>query len=189
MGKETHRTFGKEERLTGLSKFLSLLLRHKPEKANIKLDKKGWAKVSELTDPSKGNFVMEDLEEIVRTDSKGRYEFNGDRTMLRAVQGHSIQDLEVEVEKAIPPGILYHGTKETVMMEIAKKGLMPMNRKFVHLSDNIKTAQEVADRRSGKSIIMEIDCVQMVAKDHKFFKAANGVWLSPGIPPEFIRVK
>ena len=34
--------------LTDTSKFLSLILRHKPETIGIKLDEHGWADVSEL---------------------------------------------------------------------------------------------------------------------------------------------
>ena len=34
--------------LTKVSKYLSLILRHKPEEAGIELDKNGWAKVDEL---------------------------------------------------------------------------------------------------------------------------------------------
>ena len=58
--------------LTDTSKFLSLILRHKPETIEIKLDEHGWADVSELISGiSKTRpFDMKMLEEIVRTDSK-----------------------------------------------------------------------------------------------------------------------
>ena len=54
------------------SKFISLILRHKPETVGITLDEHGWANVDELimginkTHP----LSMEELEEIVRTDEK-----------------------------------------------------------------------------------------------------------------------
>lgn len=35
-------------KLDKLSKFLSLILRHKPEAANIELDEHGWANVEDL---------------------------------------------------------------------------------------------------------------------------------------------
>jgi len=63
-----------------VSKFISLILRHKPETIGISLDEHGWANVDELiagiakTQP----FTMEMLEEIVRTDNKQRYSFNDD---------------------------------------------------------------------------------------------------------------
>ncbi len=172
--------------LKSASKFLSLLLRHNPAKGNITLDKQGWANVSDLCDPQKAKFILETLQEIVETDDKGRYEFNEDQTKVRAVQGHSIKDIEVEVEKAVPPPVLYHGTKENVRMFIAATGLKAMGRQFVHLSENLQTAKEVAGRRKGANVILVVDASQMSAKGFKFFKAANGVWLTNAVPPEFL---
>ncbi len=48
---------------------------------------------------------MQMLEEIVRTDSKQRYSFNEDKTLIRANQGHSIQ-VDVELEQKTPPDVL-----------------------------------------------------------------------------------
>ena len=120
------------------SKFLSLILRHKPETIGITLDSNGWADVSELLrkiaikDP---DFNMAVLEGIVRTDSKSRYSFNEDMTKIRANQGHSI-NVDVELKPTIPPDILYHGTSIDSVSSIIKHGLMKMGRLHVHLSDN-----------------------------------------------------
>ena len=86
--------------LTDTSKFLSIILRHKPETIGIKLDEHGWADVSELISGiSKTRpFDMKMLEEIVRTDNKQRYSFNEEKTLIRANQGHSIP-VDVELEK------------------------------------------------------------------------------------------
>ena len=77
--------------LTDTSRFISLLLRHKPEAIGICLDEHGWAKVDELiTGIAKTRpFDRQMLEEIVRTDGKQRYSFNEDKTLIRANQGHS----------------------------------------------------------------------------------------------------
>ena len=59
--------------LTNLSRYLSLILRHKPEAIDITLDKHGWANVHDLIAGIVKNnpgFNMEVLEEIVRTDNK-----------------------------------------------------------------------------------------------------------------------
>ena len=59
-----------------------------------------------------GNYLnMDLLEEIVRSDEKQRYSFNEDHTLIRANQGHSIP-VDVELQEAEPPEILYHGTGE-----------------------------------------------------------------------------
>ncbi len=97
--------------LTKTSKYLSLILRHHPEAAGITLDEHGWADVEDLIAgvQKTQKFHMEMLEEIVRTDSKQRYSFNEDRTLIRANQGHSIP-VDVELPVTEPPKILWHGT-------------------------------------------------------------------------------
>lgn len=74
------------------SKFIALILRHKPETIGITLDEHGWANVEELVAgiAKQQAFDRDMLEEIVRTDSKMRYSFNEDHTLIRANQGHSI---------------------------------------------------------------------------------------------------
>ena len=98
--------------LTKISRFISLILRHKPEEIGITLDKHGWAKVDELIKGVSKNypgFDMDILEEIVRTDEKQRYSFSDDRERIRANQGHSIP-VDVELEEIEPPEYLYHGS-------------------------------------------------------------------------------
>ena len=100
--------------LQSISRYISLILRHKPEVIGITIDEHGWANVEELIQGiAKNNpgFNKEFLEEIVRTDNKQRYSFNDDKTLIRANQGHSIP-VDVELEEKEPPKILYHGTGE-----------------------------------------------------------------------------
>ncbi len=94
-------------------KFISLILRHKPETIGIALDGHGWAKVDELISGvgKSRPYTMTDLEEIVRTDGKQRFSFNGDKTLIRANQGHSVA-VDVELEELVPPEVLYHVTGE-----------------------------------------------------------------------------
>lgn len=81
-----------DKRMKNTSKFISLILRHRPEAIGISLDEHGWADVQELIDGinrSGGHSLdMVKLEEIVRTDEKQRYSFNEDHTLIRANQGH-----------------------------------------------------------------------------------------------------
>ena len=168
------------------SKFLALILRHKPETGNVVLDKNGWCEVDDLV--NNAHFKLTDLREIVRTDNKSRYELSGDNKKIRAVQGHSLKEVDVQLEKCIPPGELYHGTKVEFQMQIAKKGLLPMNRQHVHMTTDLKTAKETADRRKGESVILVIDSCQMAAKGYKFYKAQNGVWLTHEVPADFIKI-
>ena len=95
-----------------LSKFISLILRHKPEEVGITLDEHGWANVEDLINGinNSGRKIDKDvLEEIVRTDNKQRYSFNEDKTKIRANQGHSIP-VVIDFKELEPPDTLYHGT-------------------------------------------------------------------------------
>ena len=141
-----------------LGKFLSLVLRHKPETIGITLDKNGWADVKELIEKvklSERYIDMEILERIVRENNKKRYSFNEDKTKIRASQGHSIE-VELNLKKMTPPKILYHGTATRFLESIKEKGILKMNRQYVHLSMDIETARNVGQRH-GEVIILPID--------------------------------
>ena len=115
------------------SKFIALILRHKPETIGIHLDEHGWANVDELVDriAKTQMFDREMLEKIVRTDEKQRYSFNEDKTLIRANQGHSIP-VDVELKEKMPPDILWHGTGEKYTDSIEMQGLKPKSRLYVH---------------------------------------------------------
>lgn len=174
-----------------ISKFLSLLLRHKPEKIGLTLDKNGWAIVEELINKSKKTGVLfskEDLELIVKTNDKQRFAFNEDKTKIRASQGHSIQDVEILTETHTPPPFLYHGTVAKFITSIKEIGLQKMNRQHVHLSLDKETAIKVANRR-GKPIILTINTDKMYKEGYLFYLSENGVWLTDNIPSHFIQFK
>ncbi|MEM9930335.1 MAG: RNA 2'-phosphotransferase, partial [Bacteroidota bacterium] len=100
------------EYIKSLGKFLSLVLRHKPDVVGIKLDSNGWADVDELIEGCLGKGREIDLpvlEMLVLMDEKQRYTFNEDKTKIRANQGHSVK-VDLELEPVKPPKVLYHGT-------------------------------------------------------------------------------
>ena len=169
-----------------VSKFIALILRHKPETVGITLDEHGWANVEELiagiakTQP----FTMEMLEEIVRTDNKQRYSFNEDKTLIRANQGHSVP-VDVELEEKTPPDILYHGTGLKYTESIDQQGLIPKSRLYVHLSPDYDTAEKVGQRH-GKPVVYQVNARKMSAGGYKFYLSANGVWLTKRVLPEYL---
>ena len=172
-----------------LSKFLSLILRHKPETIGIKLDKHGWANVDELISNMwkyKQKYIDRGiLEHIVKTDKKQRYSFNEDKTMIRANQGHSIK-VDVELEEKEPPEILYHGTATKFVEGIEKEGLKHQSRLYVHLSKDVDTATKVG-LRHGELVIYEVKAKEMFNDGFKFFISANGVWLTDHVPIKYLR--
>lgn len=173
--------------LTKTSKYISLILRHKPETIGISLDEHGWANVKELINGvnKTHKLDMKMLEEIVETDDKQRYSFNEDKTKIRANQGHSI-DVDVELEEAVPPELLWHGTGHKYVKDIDAEGLLPKSRLYVHLSEDYKTAIEVG-KRHGTPAIYCVDALRMHNDGYKFYKSKNGVWLTKHVPAEYFR--
>ena len=173
--------------LTETSKFISLILRHKPEVIGISLDEHGWAKVDELIAgiAKTRKFNMDMLEEIVRTDEKQRYSFNEDRTLIRANQGHSIP-VDVELEEAEPPEELWHGTGEKFTASIEAQGLIPKSRLYVHLSKDEDTAVRVGQRH-GKPVLYIVRAGEMRRDGYQFYLSRNGVWLTKEVPVKYLR--
>ena len=172
--------------ITETSKYISLILRHKPEVIGITLDEHGWANVEDLIEGIQKTHPInrEILEEIVRTDSKQRYSFNEDGTLIRANQGHSIP-VDVELPVAVPPEILWHGTGEKYVSSIDKQGLLPKSRLYVHLSGDKETAVTVG-KRHGKPVIYKILSGKMVSAGYTFYRSVNGVWLTKTVPVEYL---
>lgn len=175
--------------LTNLSRYMSLILRHKPEVIGITLDEHGWASVNDLIcgiEKNNPGFNMDILEQIVRTDSKQRYSFNGDKSLIRANQGHSI-NVDVELKEKEPPEYLYHGTGEKYVKSINQDGLIPKSRLYVHLSKDIKTAENVG-KRHGKEVVYRINSGQMYRDGYKFYLSENGIWLTKEVPIKYLEM-
>ena len=179
-----------EKQNTKTSKFLSLVLRHKPETIQIQLDENGWVSVSELIGKLNKNgkeINFEILKHIVDTNSKKRFAFNEDETKIRASQGHSLL-IDLNYEPIKPPNELYHGTSERFLDSIFKSGIEKRNRQHVHLSSDIETALKVGQRH-GKPVILEILTEKMNKDGHKFYLSENNVWLTDYVPVEYIKNK
>lgn len=178
-----------EKNLKHLSKFISLVLRHKPEEIGLVLDANGWADTEELIrkiNEKGGGLTLSILEEIVETNDKKRFAFNEDHSRIRASQGHSI-DVVLGLEPVQPPDILYHGTAEKNLPSILENGLASQSRQHVHLSATTDTARQVGSRH-GKPVVLTINAAAMYKDGHVFFLSANKVWLTHSVPLKYIAV-
>jgi len=170
------------------SKFLSLVLRHQPEKAGIILDEAGWVAVDELLAGCRrsGHAITPDqLREIVRTSDKQRFALSDDGTRIRANQGHSVE-VDLGYEPADPPETLWHGTAEKYAESIRQRGLVKGSRHHVHLSPSAETASAVG-KRHGKLVMLEVAAGQMRRDGFTFYRSTNGVWLTDHVPAKYLR--
>src|SRR5215831_18312610 len=172
---------------TELSKFLSFVLRHKPDAVGLELDPNGWADIADLVEKcaAHGKTLTKDIiEAIVATSPKQRFAISEDGLRVRANQGHSIE-IDLGYESREPPELLFHGTASSSLSSIRSAGLQRMDRHHVHLSSDAATARAVGMRR-GRPVVLQIAAARMHRDGHTFFLSPNGVWLTERVPPEYI---
>jgi putative RNA 2'-phosphotransferase len=172
-----------------ISKYLSKHLRHQPDRLGIKLAPGGWVCVDELlTACAKNSFPITkvQLNEVVENNDKKRFSFDSTGTLIRANQGHSVE-VDLQLEPAIPPHVLYHGTGHGAVESIMHNGLNKMSRHHVHLSRDIETAIKVGSRH-GKPVVFTIDAAAMHSFGYTFYCSDNGVWLVDHVPPEYLQL-
>jgi putative RNA 2'-phosphotransferase len=170
------------------SRFLSLILRHKPEEAGLTLDDSGWCSVDDLLRGcATGGYRIsrEELYTIVAENDKKRFEFSDDGKRIRASQGHSIE-VDLQYTPKQPPAALYHGTAMRFLDSIKKLGLIKGSRQQVHLSADLDTAFKVGERH-GKPVVIPVDAREMHTSGIPFYLTPNGVWLVDEVPPQFLR--
>ncbi|MES2597575.1 MAG: RNA 2'-phosphotransferase [Verrucomicrobiota bacterium] len=173
---------------TATSKFLSLVLRHQPHSAYVTLDPAGWVDVSALLAGcvrAGKRLSREDLNHIVTTNAKKRFEFSEDGTRIRASQGHSVE-VDLDYTPQTPPVVLYHGTATRFLDSIRTQGLLKMQRHHVHLAEDTKMTLDVGARH-GNPVLLTILSAEMHATGHIFFRSTNGVWLVDQVPAQYIQ--
>ncbi len=173
--------------LVHLSKFLSFVLRHHPERIGLSLDSGGWVDIEELLHKARQadvSLTREALQQIVEQNDKKRFTFSADGKKIRATQGHSIP-VDLQLAPVSPPEFLYHGTSRRFLDSIQRQGLTARGRNHVHLSDNAKTGLAVGQRH-GKPIFLTIKAGQMEHDGYLFHRSENGVWLTEAVPTRYI---
>lgn len=175
-----------EERKKEISKYLSYILRHKPESIGLVLDNQGWADINELIEKTTElELTKGAINAIVKESDKQRFIIKENK--IRANQGHSI-NINLSLTPKRPPNKLYHGTATRFLESIKENGLHPQSRQYIHLSSSIDTAFQVGQRH-GSPIVLEIDTLKMYQDGYTFFLSNNGVWLIKNIPRKYIKEK
>ncbi len=176
-----------EKETNHLSKFLSLVLRHKPERIGIRLDENGWTDVDilmEKMNASGKTITLPILKHVVETNSKKRFMLNEAEDKIRASQGHSVE-VDLDYTSQTPPPVLYHGTAAKWVDVILKEGLRKQKRHHVHLSADQDTAINVGQRQ-GVPFVFEVRALEMSENGFEFFRSDNGVWLTDHVPPVYL---
>ena len=172
-----------------LSKTISHALRHNPKKYGVSPDREGWVNIQDLI---KGirlhssefkNLSFDDIVRVIDKFDKKRHEIHNGR--IKALYGHSIKIIPDPNRKIVPPRRLFHGTKKENYGVIKLVGLKKMSRQFVHLSETIEIAKQVALRKYNEIIIVEVDALKAHEEGLVFYREDN-IWLTENIPPKYI---
>lgn len=171
-------------------KYLAMLLRHRPDEENLTMDKKGFVPVSEILHAL--DVTKDQLDWIVENNDKKRFAYSKHDLKIRAVQGHSFH-VELDLEEAVPPDFLYHGTSNTNSEQIQQHGLLKMERQHVHMSVDIDSAWRVGKRKvhvAGQTVhVLKIASGAAYRDGVKFFRSENGYWLSDDLEVKYLSVE
>lgn len=171
-----------------LSKFLSLLLRHRPARFPIQLDEAGYADLGEILHILKGlpNFRWAgraDVETVVNAPGRQRFEIQGQR--IRALYGHTA--FRPEYAPVAPPPVLYHGTAPENLAAICTEGLRAMARQYVHLAETPELAREIALRHTTEPVLLRVAAGAAYAAGIAFYHPTEGIYLCETVPPAYIQ--
>jgi len=180
-----------DRRLVQMSKTISHALRHAPHLYGLELGDEGWVSVSALLTALRNdreewrNVTIDDIAAIIEQSDKRRFEMRAGQ--IRALYGYSVSK-KISKTPAVPPETLFHGTSKNVISVIRAEGLKPMARQYVHLSVDRETAQQVARRKRGQSVILTIHADMAHQNGVRFYRGNELVWLADQVPPTFIEI-
>lgn len=193
-----------DARSTWLPRNLAFVLRHAAQGCGLQIDPHGWVSVDSLLKlqdvrvegrlVSMQGFSLEDVKEVVKNCPKRRFEIkhtdeeSGERWIIRATQGHSIQEVSDDMHQKVTslddvdgePEVL-HGTTLAAWLSIRKEGLRIMGRKHIHMC--LKPPgdkSEISGMRSGSEVIVHIRLQQVLEEGIEVVRSANGVVLTAG---------
>lgn len=177
-----------------VSKLMCLILRHDPSKFGLEVDERGWSEVNPMIESIstklKDRVSRSIIEQVVSEDNKGRFELSYDKKKIRCLHGHSLDHVSIELEEQYPAnGFLLHGTATKSLDSIMKKGLLPLKRKYVHLTDSIDMAKSVGSRYDSNPVILKIDTEAMQKDGLKIFRSGSDVWLTENVSPKYIKIE
>jgi putative RNA 2'-phosphotransferase len=186
----------REHQLRTLSRFLSLLLRHRPDRFPVDLDAEGYADLDQIVDilhalPNFRWATYSDIQAVLDLPGRARFEvLDFDKAgrggaRIRALYGHTA--IRPRYEPVEPPAVLYHGTAPENLAAIERDGLRPMERQYVHLTTDPATARRIALRHTQQPVILSIDAAAAHAAGQAFYHPTDEIYLSETVPPQYVQ--
>lgn len=166
------------------SRKLAYILRHDKEAAT-EMEIGGWLPISYLV--KKKGLSVEEINMLINSDDKGRFELSKSSKMVRALYGHSV-NIELNPTLAEPPGFLWHGSVRTALSDITDSGIRPRSRQFVHLTNDLESATETGARHGEPASILVV-AGKMYKDGYKFYRVTDSIWLTKHVPCKYIVIQ
>jgi len=177
------------------SKRLTYILRHGAAKMNITMTTGGYVNLGQIMQLKDfKRMTIQEVERIVRFDSKQRFGLekvplnDPSQWMIRANQGHSIQNLNDEdllmeiTDVANAPPVCIHGTYLKSWESIYHVGLCRMKRNHIHFAiGEVNDGEVISGMRTSVQIKVYVDVVKAMQDGIKFYCSQNNVILCPGV--------
>ncbi|MFO7958033.1 MAG: RNA 2'-phosphotransferase [Candidatus Brocadiia bacterium] len=183
----------RDRKLVKLSKRLSYLLRHHPEKLDLDLDREGFTTITLPELARRMGTTEEVLRRVVATDPKERFTIRDGR--IRANYGHSIHVGRTMYEDRPPatrdelPDVLYHGTAPGNVDQIMRQGLRSRGRQLVHLSTSDEWARTVGSRHARAPVVIRIHVPEALRRGVRMWPTGPATVLATDVPPECMTVE
>jgi putative RNA 2'-phosphotransferase len=178
-----------EERAERLSRFLSLVLRHRAHSFGLDVDAEGFVRMDDLLDliaerqRSLDWVDAEHIEALVGREGRHRFEIRGDK--VRATYGHSFER-PIRYEPADPPEQLYISVPRAKLAEIRSRGIHPVGRQYVHLSVDPEEADEIGRHHDPTPTRVTVEARTAQGKGILFHHPADGIYLVASLPPDVL---
>lgn len=173
--------------LRRLSRLMSLVLRHEPDRHGIVLDAEGFTPLGDLVDALRRQMPgvgASDVRAVVETVEPVKQRFSIESDDIRANYGHSVEG-RIAHEAAVPPAVLFHGTAVGALAAILSSGLRPMRRQYVHLTEDQVLALRVGGRH-GRPALVRVDAVRAQLDGVVFYRANRSFWLADHVPARYL---
>lgn len=178
-----------EDELDRIGRTMAGALRHFPENFGLEMDEQGFVNLREFVRALQNHqrrfhwVRPHHIIAVIETDPKGRYQVSND--LIRATYGHSIElDLRLPTDD-IPSELFYPTTQEEADI-ILETGLMPSDRKMVHLSKTYGDAMSAGRVRTDDPVILVIDTERAMEDGFEIGRAGRTVFLSREVPAEYL---
>jgi len=179
-----------EEEVDILGRTITKILRHKPEKYHLEIDEHGYVNIDEMVQEIRFynrrlHFVgPSHIYAVVLTDGKGRYQLSDNKRYLRATYGHTIDvDLSDLPSDGIPE-ILYYPTSEEEFDILKENGILPSDRRWVHLSSSAEKAYIAGLYHFDSPLLIPIKSNVVLESGEKIYHAGQEVFICKFVPPE-----